>query len=301
MLNRLHGFVVMTATVFLAASGPLNAEGEHHWSYHGSTGPTKWGTLESDYTECALGKRQSPIDIRDADATKGELPVIHFDYKPSPLEIIDNGHTVQVDYAPGSSITVQGKRYELVQFHFHKPSEERINGKSSDMVVHLVHMASDGNLAVDAVLLKVGAASHVIERLWSDIPKQKEEEREVKGIEVNAADLLPADKAAYYTFTGSLTTPPCGEGVAWVVLKTPGSISKGEVARFARLYPMDARPTQPVNGREVRVSQWDRAVSAGRSLEPAFFPINSIPRPRFAQRDHLTLGANVTTIPDQEV
>ncbi len=255
MVNRIRGFVVIAATVSIAAPGALHAEGEHHWSYHGSTGPAKWAALEREYTACGLGKMQSPIDIHDADAKKSDLPAIAFDYRPSPLRIIDNGHTVQVDYAPGSSITVQGKQYELVQFHFHKPSEERINGKSSDMVAHLVHKDRDGNLAVVAVLLKTGGSSSLIETLWKNVPKQKGKERDVQGVEVNAADLLPANKGAYYTFTGSLTTPPCSEGVTWFVLKDPISISKDEVARFAHLYPMNARPTQPVNGREIRFSQ----------------------------------------------
>src|SRR5262249_23060476 len=160
-----------------------------------------------------------PIDIRDADAKKSDLPPIAFDYKPSPLKIVDNGHTVQVIYAPGSTITVEGKQYELAQFHFHKPSEEKINGKASDMVANLVHKDKDGKLAVVAVLLKAGGANPLIETLWKNVPKEKEKEREVQGVMVNAADLLPANRKAYYTFTGSLTTPPCSEGVTWFVLK----------------------------------------------------------------------------------
>jgi carbonic anhydrase len=255
MIDTVRCFIVIAATASIVASGALHAEGEHHWSYRGSTGPAKWATLESEYTACGLGKMQSPIDIHDADAKKSDLPAIAFDYKSSPLKIIDNGHTVQVNYAPGSFITVQGKQYELVQFHFHKPSEEKINGKASDMVAHRVHRDRDGNLAVVAVLLKTGGSSSLIQTLWKNVPKEKGKEREVPGVEVNAADLLPANKAAYYTFTGSLTTPPCSEGVTWFVLKAPTSISKDELERFAHLYPMNARPTQPVNGREIRVSQ----------------------------------------------
>lgn len=254
MLERTRHLVLIAAAASLAASGTLHAEG-HHWTYQGSTGPAKWSTLESEFKACGLGKTQSPIDIRDADAKKSDLSAIAFDYKPSPLRIIDNGHTLQVDYAPGSSINVQGKQYELVQFHFHKPSEEKINGKAFDMVAHLVHKDRDGNLAVVAVLLKSGRANSVIDTLWRNVPKEKNKEREVQGVQVNAADLLPANNAAYYTFTGSLTTPPCSEGVTWFVLKEPATISKDELARFAQLYPMNARPTQPLNGREIRVSQ----------------------------------------------
>ena len=234
MINAIRMFGLLVATGSILASPLLHAEGEHHWSYSGDTGPAQWAALESDYSACGIGKLQSPIDIRDSAAKKGALPAIAFDYKPSPLKIVDNGHTIQVDYAPGSFITVQGKRYELVQFHFHKPSEEKINGKGADMVAHLVHKNADGNLAVVAVLLKTGQSNKLVETLWKNLPTEKEKETAVEGVQVNAADLLPAKKAAYYTFTGSLTTPPCSEGVTWFVLKTPTSVSTAEVARFAQ-------------------------------------------------------------------
>jgi len=149
---------------------------------------------------------------------------------------------------------VEGKRYELVQFHFHKPSEEKINGKSAEMAAHLVHKNADGNLAVVAVLLKTGQSNKLMETLWKNLPREKEKETEVQGVQVNATDLLPAKRASYYTFTGSLTTPPCSEGVTWFVLKNPTPISKTEVVRFAQLYPMNARPTQPLNGRDIRTT-----------------------------------------------
>jgi len=254
MINAIRRFGLLVGTGAILASPPLHAADEHHWSYSGDTGPAQWAALESDYSVCGIGKLQSPIDIRDSAAAKGPLPAIAFDYKPSPLKIVDNGHTIQVDYAPGSFITVHSMRYELVQFHFHKPSEERINGKSADMVAHLVHKNADGNLAVVAVLLNTGHANKLVETLWKNLPPEKERETAVEGVQVNAADLLPAKKAGYYTFTGSLTTPPCSEGVTWFVLKTPTSISNSEVARFAQLYPMNARPTQPLNGREIRAT-----------------------------------------------
>jgi len=228
-------------------------EGAHHWSYSGHGGPAHWAELEKDYGVCGLGKTQSPIDIRDTTVKKAALPAITFDYKPSPLSIIDNGHTIQVNYGPGSFITVDGKRYELVQFHFHKPSEEKINGKSSDMVAHLVHKDAEGHLAVVAVLLKKSAQPNkLVDTLWQNVPSAKEKETAVQGVQVDAADLLPTNKAAYYTFTGSLTTPPCSEGVTWFVLKTPTLVSGNEVTRFGKLYAMNARPTQPLNGREIR-------------------------------------------------
>ena len=252
MINRMRGVGILVAAASMATAGLLLAEEQHHWGYQGTTGPSHWGAMEHEYAACGTGKTQSPIDIEESAAKKSDLPAIAFDYKPSPLKIVDNGHTVQVIYAPGSSITVAGKQYELVQFHFHKPSEEKINGKPSDMVVHLVHRDRDGKLAVVAVLLQAGASNSLIETLWKNVPKEKEKETDVQGVQVNAADLLPANKAAYYTFMGSLTTPPCSEGVTWFVHKARTTISKDELASFAKLYSMNARPTQAVNGREIR-------------------------------------------------
>jgi carbonic anhydrase len=224
----------------------------HAWSYEGEEGPTHWGNLKPDYVTCKLGKLQSPIDIRDA--KKATLPSIQFNYKPSPLKIINNGHTVQINYAPGSFMTVGDKRYELRQFHFHHPSEEQVNGKAYDMVIHLVHADTEGHLAVVAVLVKSGSANPLIRRLWENLPKLEGKEESASGVEVNAAELLPKS-LGYYTFAGSLTTPPCSEGVTWFVLQTPIEVSADQVAAFAKLYPHNARPTQPSNGRSISASE----------------------------------------------
>jgi len=224
----------------------------HEWSYEGAEGPKHWGDLKPDYQTCKVGQRQSPIDIRDAKKTG--LPPIQFDYKPSPLKIINNGHTIQINYAPGSFITVSDKRYELRQFHFHHPSEEHINSKPYDMVVHLVHADSDGHLAVVAVLLKKGSANPVIQKLWDNLPQAEGKEQELPNVEVNAAALLP-EPLGYYTFDGSLTTPPCTEGVTWYVLKTPLEVSAGQIETFAKLYPHNARPIQPLDGRAIAESE----------------------------------------------
>jgi len=226
------------------------AEGPH-WSYGGHGGPVEWGELDQTFASCKLGKVQSPIDIRGAKAA--ELPMIKFDYKPSPLKVIDNGHTIQVNYAPGSWIDVGGARYELTQFHFHKPSEEKINGKSHAMVAHLVHKGADGTLAVVAVLLDKGGANPTISEIWKNLPKEKEKEMSVNAM-VDAAALLPRDKG-YYTFSGSLTTPPCSEDVRWFVLKIPTKIAQSEITAFGKLYPMNARPTQPLNGRAIQATR----------------------------------------------
>ncbi len=226
----------------------------HHWTYKGDTGPSHWGAMDKENASCAMGKVQSPIDIRSSSARGADLPAIAFDYRASPLRIIDNGHTVQVNYAAGSSITVDGMRYELVQFHFHKQSEERIDGKAFDMVAHLVHKDAQGHLAVVAVPLARGKENAMIETLWKNLPKEKEHEAKLDAVSINVADLLPS-KRAYYTFEGSLTTPPCSEGVRWFVLKQPTSISGAEIAAFGKLYPMNARPVQALNGREIKASK----------------------------------------------
>ncbi|HEY4370065.1 MAG TPA: carbonic anhydrase family protein [Steroidobacteraceae bacterium] len=245
---------LVLALILVAGSALADAEHHPHWSYGGSTGPASWGTLENDYESCALGKTQSPINIREDAVHQADLPAIEFSYRPSVLRIIDNGHTIQVNYAPGSFITVAGHRYDLVQLHFHKPSEEQINDRTYDMVAHLVHRDSEGKWGVVAVLLVKGSRSPLIDMLWSHLPAQKEKENVVESASINVATLLPSDRA-YYTFTGSLTTPPCTEGVTWFVLRNPSSISAAEIARFAAIYPMNARPVQALNGRAIEVSR----------------------------------------------
>jgi carbonic anhydrase len=245
---------LVSAATFLGCAAVIAQETEEHahWAYNGKNGPAKWATLDPAYSECKLGHHQSPIDIHHAE--KADLPPVQFDYKPSPLSIIDNGHTVMVNYAPGSFITVGNHRYQLTQFHFHHPSEEHINGKGFDMVIHLVHSDGSGNLAVVAVLLKPGKVNASLQNVWDHLPKEKDKTEAVEGVSINAADLLPADHG-YYTFEGSLTTPPCSEPVTWFVLRTPEEISSGEVEAFAKLYPHDSRPIQKLDGRIVRESK----------------------------------------------
>jgi carbonic anhydrase len=223
-----------------------------HWTYGGSTGPTHWGDLDKAFGTCQLGHRQSPIDIRGA--KPADLAPIQFAYQPTPLHIVNNGHTIQVNYAPGSFITVGDKKYELKQFHFHHPSEEHVNGKAFAMVAHLVHADADGNLAVVAVLLHGGTANPVIASVWQHLPAHEGPEQKLDDVTVDVNGLLPEDHG-YYTFTGSLTTPPCSEGVTWFVLKTPEPISKSQAAAFGRIFPRNARPIQPLAGREVMASK----------------------------------------------
>lgn len=222
---------------------------EVHWSYKGEGAPIKWAKLKPEFGTCAIGKAQSPIDIPSKKAEKGEGSIA-FDYKTPPLKVIDNGHTIQVNIDAGNSITVGGKSYELKQFHFHRPSEEKIDGKSFELVAHLVHKSEDGKLAVVAVLFKVGAENAFLKNIWANLPKDKEKENVVAGATLDLASLLPA-KRTYFNFPGSLTTPPCSEEVNWFVLGNPVEASKAQIAAFAKLYPMNARPTQPLNGRKI--------------------------------------------------
>ena len=219
-----------------------------HWDYEGEGAPENWAKLDPQNTTCATGQRQSPIDIRDG--IKVDLEPIKFSYRPSTFRIVDNGHTVQVAVGD-SSITLTGKTYELVQFHFHRPSEEKINGQRFDMVVHLVHKADDGQLAVVAVLLERGSENPFIQTLWNNLPLEKNVPVAPPALSIDPATLLPASRN-YYTYMGSLTTPPCSEGVLWLVMKQPVQVSGDQINIFSRLYRNNARPIQPTADRLIK-------------------------------------------------
>jgi len=236
-----------------AAADKAAAPAAHdlHWEYAGTTGPQAWGGLKPEFALCASGKRQSPIDIRDGIAV--DLEPVKFDYRESAFRVIDNGHTVQVNVAPGNTIEVAGRRWELVQFHFHRPSEERIDGRQFDMVAHLVHKDPEGRLAVVAVLLERGSQNAIVQTVWNNLPLEKGEEFAAP-VKLDLSLLLPSDRR-YFTYMGSLTTPPCSEGVTWIVLKQPVQLSAQQLDIFGRLYPMNARPVQQASGRLIKQSQ----------------------------------------------
>jgi carbonic anhydrase len=234
-----------------AAPQPPAPGGHVAWGYEGSAGPAAWGRLHPEFAQCANGKRQSPIDIRDG--IKVHLDPVQFSYKPSSFRVLDTGHTVQVNVSAGNVIEVMGRRYELHQFHFHRPSEERIDGKPFDMVIHFVHKDPEGRLAVVAVLLESGSAQPLIQTVWNNLPLEKGDEVVAKS-QIDLASLLPAERG-YHIYMGSLTTPPCTEGVLWMVMKTPVTLSPAQIDIFARLYPMNARPVQPLAGRLIKESQ----------------------------------------------
>lgn len=246
-------FAIICCTLVFAAPRAVQEDHPaHDWDYGERQGPSHWGELKPEFAPCKNGHRQSPIDIRNPQ--KAELPLIQFDYKPSPLHIIDNGHTVMINYGPGSFISVGGTKYALQQFHFHRPSEEKINGQEYEMEVHLVHADREGKLAVVAVLLEKGEDNPLVHELWNDLPTEKEKEESLDKVRVDATGLLPADRG-YYTFSGSLTTPPCSENVTWFVLKHPVAITAEEIEQFTKLYRHDARPTQPLYDRVVLESK----------------------------------------------
>src|SRR5215467_3822113 len=203
-----------------------------HWSYGGVEGPDEWGKIDPRFAACSNGKAQSPIDIRGAKKT--DLPPLTFEYNPAPLHVIDNGHTIQVNYPAGSSLKVAQKTYELKQFHFHHPSEDHASGHTYDMEVHLVHADSEGKLAVVAVFFKKKDANKLLDSVWQNLPTEKGTVVDVPNVTLNANELLPADHG-YYIYVGSLTTPPCSEGVTWYVMKNPITLSKAQLAVFAKL------------------------------------------------------------------
>lgn len=221
-----------------------------HWSYGGEGGPAEWGKLRPDFSTCAKGQRQSPIDIRGG--VKVDLEPIKFNYRSTGFNVLDNGHTVQANLGYGNSIEVGGRRYDLVQFHFHRPSEERINGRQFDMVAHLVHKDPEGRLAVVAVLMDQGKQHPMVQLVWNSLPLEKNDELQ-SPVPLDMNLMLPEDRR-YYTYMGSLTTPPCSEGVLWLVLKQPAQLSAEQLAVFTRLYPMNARPIQQASGRMVKES-----------------------------------------------
>ena len=219
-----------------------------HWSYEGEEGPAHWAELSPDYAACAAGREQSPIDINEPVAR--DLPPIAFDYRPAPLEIVNNGHTIQVGYAPGSSIELEGTRYELLQFHFHLPSEHLVGGAAAAGELHLVHSSESAALAVVGVLLVEGEHNPALEPVISNLPLQPGPAETVAGVEVDAVELLPREQATY-RYAGSLTTPPCSEGVQWLLMAEPVEASPEQLDALAELLEGNARPVQPLHEREV--------------------------------------------------
>ncbi len=267
-------FVLATGMAFSAAdviaATPHSGGGDHavHWGYSGAAGPSNWGELEAKYILCKSGKRQSPVDLRMAQ--EQDLYPLRFHYSAVPLQVVNNGHTLQANYSDktsNDSVTIGGKSYplksktvfgselmlgdvpyKLLQFHFHTPSEHAQEGERHAMEVHLVHKNADGNLAVVGVFLQRGRHNATLQKVIDNVSGNVGDVAVAQGITLNATELLPADRS-FYHYSGSLTTPPCSENVNWFVMKTSIEVSDQQVSQFARLIGENARPLQEINWR----------------------------------------------------
>jgi len=249
-LLKLLGMTALGTSVSSYVTSPAAAT--TNWGYIGKQGPEYWGKLSPDFQLCYTGKRQTPIDLQTAnvksiDNKNPESLVVK--YQPTPLNLINNGKTIQINYQPGSFIESDRQVYQLLQFHFHHPSEHRLNGEEYDMELHFVHRSQAGNLAVVGVFLKAGEFNPNLQTIWDALPQTQGEEKQAKDT-INASSLLPTERR-FLTYSGSLTTPPCSENVMWYVMETPIEVSSGQIAKFTQLFPDNARPIQALNQRTV--------------------------------------------------
>jgi carbonic anhydrase len=254
LLNFLEGFMIRMrlAPAFLLAlplaltaqSAPQSAP----WSYSGKTGPAYWPKLSPDYAVCGEGHEQSPIDIRGAHLNKALKPIT-FGYIASPASITNNGHTIEVTPAPGSYILFNDTRYDLIHFDFHRPSEHTVKGKLSDMEIHLLHKSAEGKLLVLSVRINEGNPNAVIAYLWAHLPQKPGETEKVSEM-INPGGMLPVNRA-YWTYKGSLTAPPCTEGVRWIVFEDEKELSRDQIKVFSALFKFNSRTLQNPHGRKI--------------------------------------------------
>lgn len=230
------------------------------WGYAAENGPDVWGQLNPEYILCAEGTHQSPIDIVNPMPT--ELPTIFYEYYPATgVDIHHNGHTIEVAYPEGSGIQIDGTHYQLLQFHFHAPSEHTVARKSFDMEMHLVHESEAGNLAVVGLLIESGRHHPGFDPVWTYLPSAPLETQRIENVIIDLDVMLSLNKQVTdeavkafpntYRYNGSLTTPPCSEGVKWIVLTTPVEMSESQIAAFKAIIHGNNRPVQPLNGREL--------------------------------------------------
>ncbi|MBC9719562.1 carbonic anhydrase family protein [Streptomyces sp. TRM66268-LWL] len=222
--------------------------GAHGWSYEGVSGPEKWGDIDPEFATCKTGRAQSPINLGVDDRTT-EAAKISIDYKVVSLKLENNGHTVQATVPPGNTIAVDGTSYELQQFHFHLPSEHTVRGEGAAMEVHFVHKDAAGKIAVLGVLMDETPGLSPFASIWKTLPAQKGETRNIDQPD-DLNSLLPQEHGSFQ-YEGSLTTPPCSEGVRWVVLRQVVGISPEEVNQYRKIFPRTNRPVQPRNDRDL--------------------------------------------------
>ncbi len=228
------------------------AEKPAAFGYSGANGPSHWASLDPAYKECSAGRRQSPIDLKDAKRTA--LPKIDFAYRPAEVKLENNGHSVEAEPAPSSKIEIAGTEYALKQFHFHAPSEHRLDGRALPLEFHFVHEADGGGLVVLGVLVEEGRSNPAFSRLVDALPREEGERLSTEG-KVSTLNLLPeaAGTASRWSYGGSLTTPPCTEGVRWEVFEDPIEMSRAQIDRYTAVYSDTNRPVQPLNGRRLAV------------------------------------------------
>lgn len=241
-------FVLPLAILGCGDNGSNKDQTAAEWSYDGRTGPDHWHGLSPDYATCGDGLEQSPIDI--AGVIAAGAPALEIDYNSTPLTIFNNGHTIEIEYHDGSTLSVDGHTWELEQLHFHTGSEHTVDGMGAPMEMHLVHSDGNGSLAVLGVFIEEGAANLALAPIFEHLPAEPGEPDEIDGVEINVADALPAELRAW-RYDGSLTTPPCTEGVRWHVLSTPIEASATQIGAFQAIFDYNFRPTQPLNDRVI--------------------------------------------------
>jgi len=250
MRFRISVLIVLLGVIVGACSPTqpqsTHEEGPPHWTYEGKEGPEHWGKLDEAYAACGAGKSQSPIDV--SNPAEKDLGNIAFHYQPSEVNILNNGHTAQVNYDAGSYIELDGVRYDVAQFHYHAPSEHALNGKLFAAELHIVHKSAEGRLAVVGILLEEGAQNDAYQPFIDNLPKQESDVHDA-GVTIDAMDLLPAVQTSF-RYNGSLTTPPCSEGVNWLLMTTPVELSSDQIHALASLFEEgNNRPVQPLNER----------------------------------------------------
>lgn len=242
----LAGAIACPTCLALISSAASAAEhDEAVWSYEGD-GPVYWGGTSTSNRVCGVGLQQSPIDLKNAIGAKTGGVEVRYD--SMPLRVVNNGHTIQINCKPGSKIKHDGKDFKLLQFHFHHPSEHAIKGRTYDMEAHFVHASDDGILSVLGVFISKGPENKFLAPIWESMPTKKGPEIQQRSTMLSPEQLLPADRT-YYRYLGSLTTPPCSEKVIWSIYQTPVSASNAQIEKFARIFPMNARPLQSLNRR----------------------------------------------------
>lgn len=241
---------IALATLTLSQAYAASGHGAH-WSYEGKEGPDNWGNISEEFKTCKLGKEQSPLDINTKLVKKSAANQVRLNYKASSGELVNNGHTIQINLNDAGNATLGNVDYKILQFHFHTPSEEKIDGKSYPINAHLVHKSSDGKLGVIGIFFKEGSENAALKEIFNMLPKKEGKLNLSKAF--NPSDLLPKS-SAHYAYSGSLTTPPCSESVSFFIMKNPIEMSSAQLTSFKKIFNMNARPVQPLNNRIIQSS-----------------------------------------------